>query len=200
MSTERVCIFPLPGTAVLPFQTIQLHIFEPRYIAMVKHCLETDALMAVALKTPGAEAEHASVFSAGKIRVLEEFEDGRMLVESTAQARYKLKSIVQQIPFLVGECEKTNPGHIDNERWKMVTSRMRVLLDHHFAALDRELLSLSESNDIKFFHLLSRFQWPAEEVQKLLEIETVNEMADSLLKTLHGVELVTSGDSSPTLH
>lgn len=220
MSTERVCVFPIPQTSVLPFQTIQLHVFEPRYRAMVQHCVENDALMAVAWAdkpiggTPLAALSDepdlnrnqqsykpANVFSAGKVKIVKEFEDGRFLIESTAQDRFRLKSWVQQIPFLIGECERYSPGCIEPQKWARIQERMKLLLAHHFAALDKELLSQTESDDIKFFHLLSRFQWPAEEVQKFLEIETTDLMADTLLSTLQGVELVTNSEPpSPDLH
>jgi Lon protease-like protein len=220
MSQQRICVFPIPQTSVLPFQTIQLHVFEPRYRAMVKRCVENGELMAVALAEKpigekvgsGESSEHilssnqqsyepAGVFSAGKVEIVKEFEDGRFLIESTAQDRFRLKKWVQQVPYLVGECERYSPGHIDVEKWQRLQMQMKNLLGKHFAALDKELLSQSESDDVKFFHLLSRFQWPAEEVQKFLELETTDIMADSLLNTLKGVQLVTGGETpGPGLH
>lgn len=136
--------------------------------------------------------EAAEVFSAGKVRILEEFEDGRLLIESTASLRVKTLEVVQEIPFVMAECEALPVTGLSPKRWEAIYNRMKELLGVHFVTLDKELLSKSDSQDVKFFHLLSRFQWPAENIQQFLEIEDVNDMADSLVKTLSGVELVTS--------
>ena len=37
--TDRVAIFPLPGATLLPRASLPLHIFEPRYRAMVEYAL-----------------------------------------------------------------------------------------------------------------------------------------------------------------
>jgi Lon protease-like protein len=47
--TAPVPLFPLPNVVLLPHATIPLHIFEPRYRAMVHDALEADKLMAMAL-------------------------------------------------------------------------------------------------------------------------------------------------------
>ena len=39
---EAIPIFPLAGVLLLPFARLPLNIFEPRYLAMVRHALATD--------------------------------------------------------------------------------------------------------------------------------------------------------------
>lgn len=46
---EAIPVFPLPGTVLLPQALISLHIFEPRYRQMMKHCLEGHRVMAIAM-------------------------------------------------------------------------------------------------------------------------------------------------------
>lgn len=48
-------IFPLPRTVFLPGSTLPLHVFEERYRALVKHCLQGDRLLGIATLRPGFE-------------------------------------------------------------------------------------------------------------------------------------------------
>ena len=42
---DTIAIFPLPGAILLPRSRLPLHIFEPRYLAMVEDCLKSDHRM-----------------------------------------------------------------------------------------------------------------------------------------------------------
>jgi ATP-dependent Lon protease len=46
---EALPIFPLPQTVLFPSALLPLHVFEPRYRAMIKDCLATHKALAVAL-------------------------------------------------------------------------------------------------------------------------------------------------------
>jgi Lon protease-like protein len=46
---KSVPVFPLPGTVLFPGALMPLHIFEPRYRAMVRDALEGDRLIAMGL-------------------------------------------------------------------------------------------------------------------------------------------------------
>lgn len=45
----EVPVFPLPGTVLMPRTFISLHVFEPRYRAMMEHCIEGPRLLAIAM-------------------------------------------------------------------------------------------------------------------------------------------------------
>ena len=38
---DTIPVFPLPGALMLPRARLPLHIFEPRYLAMIEDCLKT---------------------------------------------------------------------------------------------------------------------------------------------------------------
>src|SRR5258707_5074427 len=59
---EALPIFPLPQTVLFPAALLPLHVFEPRYRAMVKDCLATHKAMAIALIRDSSErhADEAS--------------------------------------------------------------------------------------------------------------------------------------------
>ncbi len=48
MSLDRVAVFPLPGVHLFPHALLPLHVFEPRYRALLKDCLAGDRRMLIA--------------------------------------------------------------------------------------------------------------------------------------------------------
>jgi len=54
---EALPIFPLPQTVLFPSALLPLHVFEPRYRAMIKDCLSTHKALAIALIRDSAERE-----------------------------------------------------------------------------------------------------------------------------------------------
>lgn len=90
-----VPIFPLPTLVLFPHTVVPLHIFEPRYRAMVADALKGDKLIAMALLKPGWEKDYEGappvhdVVGVGKILRDEMTEDGRyhILLEGVSRAR-----------------------------------------------------------------------------------------------------------------
>ncbi len=54
----RVRLFPLPNLVMFPHAIQPLHVFEPRYVAMLEDAMEKDQLLAMALLKPGWESEY----------------------------------------------------------------------------------------------------------------------------------------------
>ena len=92
-------VFPLPGAVLFPGAALPLHIFEPRYRALVKDALASDGVMAIAQLQPGwEEGGHggyagrppmAPLVCAGVIAWHEALEDGRynLLLHGVVRAR-----------------------------------------------------------------------------------------------------------------
>lgn len=82
-SLERLRLFPLPDTVFFPGTVLPLHVFEPRYRAMVADALEEDRVMAVALLKPGYEGDYGGcppvydVVGVGRITSVQQAKDGR---------------------------------------------------------------------------------------------------------------------------
>ncbi len=101
MSSDSVCIFPLPDAALFPHAILPLHVFEPRYREMVRDCLAGDRRMAVATLEPGYEADyHArppvrAVCGLGELVAHDGLPDGRsnILLRGTTRVR-----IVEELP------------------------------------------------------------------------------------------------------
>ena len=93
----RLKVFPLPKAVLLPGSGLPLHVFEPRYRALVEEALESDRVMAVARLAPGWESAYEGrprlmpVAGAGVIEEHEKLPDGRfnILVRGVARVRIR---------------------------------------------------------------------------------------------------------------
>ena len=91
-------VFPLSGALLLPGGRLPLNIFEPRYIAMVLHALETGRMFGMiqprqTSETP-PETDHPSLFPVGcvgRIVSFEETSDGRFHILLTGVCRFLVK-------------------------------------------------------------------------------------------------------------
>ncbi len=81
---SEIPVFPLPNVVFFPGTQLPLHIFEPRYRALMRSCISRDRMvMAIALLKPGYEADYEGrppvheICTVGRIERHEELEDGR---------------------------------------------------------------------------------------------------------------------------
>jgi Lon protease-like protein len=93
---ERLPIFPLPETVLIPGGLVPLHVFEPRYQKLVRDCLAGDRLLAVVLLAPSEEqgdSERPALcegIGLGFIRSHEELSDGRFLILLEGRMRARI--------------------------------------------------------------------------------------------------------------
>jgi ATP-dependent Lon protease len=87
MSPARIPLFPL-GLVLFPGQAIPLHIFEPRYRVMTRHCLETQSPFGIVFVDAGNVAQTGC--SALIVKTLKEYEDGRSDILTVGQKPFHL--------------------------------------------------------------------------------------------------------------
>jgi len=91
--STRLSIFPLPGALLFPRSYLPLHIFEPRYRAMVGDALARDRRIAMIQPRPGEGNERPNLFEVGcvgKIAQVEALDDGRFNLVLEGQTRFRL--------------------------------------------------------------------------------------------------------------
>ncbi len=89
----RVPIFPLAGALLLPRAQLPLHIFEPRYRAMVRDALASDGV--IAMIQPKDETEPPRLFDVGCLGQIvgsEQLDDGRFNIVLEGISRFKIVS------------------------------------------------------------------------------------------------------------
>jgi len=95
-------MFPL-GTVLLPFAHLPLHIFEPRYRALVKDVLAGDGEFGVVLIERGHEVGGGDArFAVGTVaRIVQtaELPDGRWLVDAVGTERFRVTEWLPEEPY-----------------------------------------------------------------------------------------------------
>lgn len=92
---DTLPVFPLPGALLLPRSRLPLHIFEPRYLAMIDDTLKTgDRLIGMIqpreAKVEGDPTLHA-IGCAGRLTGFSETEDGRYMITLSGVSRFRVK-------------------------------------------------------------------------------------------------------------
>ncbi len=96
---DTIAIFPLPGALLLPRARLPLHIFEPRYLAMIDDCLKTKHRL-IGMIQPrevpeGQEKRLNAIGCAGRLTGFSETEDGRYMVTLSGLSRFRVRDEVQ---------------------------------------------------------------------------------------------------------
>lgn len=90
---DTIPIFPLPGALLLPRARLPLHIFEPRYLAMVDDTLKTQSRligMIQPFEAPGKPDRLHAVGCAGRLSGFSETEDGRYMLTLSGMSRFRV--------------------------------------------------------------------------------------------------------------
>ena len=101
----RLPLFPLPDVVHFPHTLLPLHVFEPRYRAMVADALAGERLIGMVLLKPGWESgyegnpEVHEIACLGRIARVETLDDGRYNLLLTGEARVRLDAVVSPLPY-----------------------------------------------------------------------------------------------------
>lgn len=201
----RLSIFPLPGALLFPRSHLPLHIFEPRYRAMVGDALARDRR--IGMIQPRDENPVPSLFEVGcvgRIADVEALEDGRYNIILEGLARFRMVSEIQsgtafrQIEARIGEFpddpSETLPhilrADFEREARRFATARGINVNWEALTSLDDEAL-INGSAQVAPFDVASK--------QALLEAPTLIDRADLLVQLLRFFREQGEGDSRVTL-
>jgi len=170
----KVALFPVPEMVCFPGTQTTLHVFEPRYRAMVRHCIENNLMLAVshtkkAINKESAKSKPLSsndsladvmasnqtsyepheTFSAGPLELLEETEDGRMYINITFIDRLQWVATQQEVPFKVVLCKRLSDApDEDPATSELLAKRINDMLLH-----------ISQSHSPKLHELMKQPEW-----------------------------------------
>jgi Lon protease-like protein len=103
----RISIFPLSGALLFPGLQLPLHVFEPRYRALISDALARDRR--IGMIQPQRPAEGAPLFLVGclgKIGEVEALDDGRFNIVLEGETRFRtLRELDVGTPFRQVEAE-----------------------------------------------------------------------------------------------
>src|SRR5438067_7128286 len=180
----ELAMFPL-GTVLFPSVFLPLHIFEPRYRQLARHCVDGDQEFGVVLIERGSEVGGRDVrTSVGTVaRILEavELDDGRWVLGAVGTRRIRVREWLPDDPYPradVEEWDDLEPSTTAAEHYAGVQSRLRRVL-----ALKAELaqpavdatIELSEDPVLGSFHVAAVAPLGPADQQRILLAEGPDE-------------------------
>jgi uncharacterized protein len=198
---DLIPVFPLPGALLLPRARLPLHIFEPRYLAMLEDCMKTPQRL-IGMVQPRAVPGNGlkplhSIGCAGRLTAFSETEDGRYMITLTGISRFRIRQEVAGFtPYR--RCEVDWTG-FERDRGKDETDTglsrngffdlLRRFFGMHGLSTDWD--SLTEADDELLINSLSMLcPFEPDDKQALLEAPSLSTRRETLVMlmefALHG--------------
>ena len=199
----RISIFPLPGAILFPGLQLPLHIFEPRYRALVKDALARDRR--IGMIQPQRAEEGAPLYQIGclgKIGEVEALDDGRFNLILEGEARFRMvRELDAATPFRQIEAElieeedypalsPVERAGFEREAQRFATSQGYAVDWEAVTRLDDESL-IDGSSQIVPFDIASK--------QALLEAPTLSARCELLVQLMQFFGRRDSDDPQVTL-
>lgn len=132
MLPPTIPIFPLPNVVLFPHVFLPLHIFEPRYRAMVADALEGDRLIGMVLLRPGWEGRYDGrppvypIGCAGVITHHDRLPDGRYNIVLRGLQKFRITGEDEERPYRVARIEDQHETLAASEREEIGAARRRL--------------------------------------------------------------------------
>ncbi len=198
---DVIPIFPLPGALLLPRARLPLHIFEPRYLAMIEDCMKTPQRligMIQARDVPGSEERPLhSIGCAGRLTAFSETEDGRYMITLSGVSRFRVrKEVTGFTPYRRTEVDWSDFSRDQGDEEVDAGLKRNVffdLLKRFFAMhqLSTDWESLSQADDELLINSLAMLcPFEPDDKQALLEAPSLQTRRETLVTlmefNLHG--------------
>jgi uncharacterized protein len=132
MLPPTIPIFPLPNAVLFPNVFMPLHIFEPRYRAMVTDALAGDRIIGMVLLKPGFEADYEGrppvyeIGCAGVVTHSEALADGRYNIVLRGIEKFRITGEDRDKPYRVAHVEPIAETVAEADRDLLRKHRLRL--------------------------------------------------------------------------
>jgi hypothetical protein len=199
----RVSIFPLSGALLYPGLGLPLHIFEPRYRALVNDALARDRR--IGMIQPQRPVEGAPLYSVGclgKIGDVEALEDGKFNIVLHGEARFRLLRELDVVtPFRQIEAELIEEPRLETlapvERASFEREARRFADAQGYSVDWDSVTRLDDASLINGVSQIAPFDAAAK--QALLEAGSLGERCELLVQLMQFFGRRDSGDDRVTL-
>ena len=192
---DVIPVFPLPGALLLPRARLPLHIFEPRYLAMLDDVLKTPERV-IGMIQPDQHPKAANdgppalqkIGCAGRVTQFSETEDGRLFITLSGLPRFRITEEVEGFtPYRRAKVSwsgfEKDLGAADTDP-DFDRDAFFDLLDRFFEAksLDTDWDTLKDAEDEMLINSLSMLlSFDAEDKQALLEAPSLMTRRETLV-------------------
>ena len=193
MLPSEIPLFPLPNVVLFPSALLPLHIFEPRYRAMVADALESERLIGLVMLRPGWESNYDGtpevypIGCAGFITHADRLPDGRFNIMLRGLQKFR---ILDERPAREG-VERYRIAHIESIKEvktgasaasKAARERLEKLLARKLHKSDHDFIP-KDVPDADLVHAIAQHLEPLEK-QALLECSSLLERCEALVELL----------------
>ena len=188
VNRARVSIFPLPGALLLPGMDLPLHIFEPRYRAMIHDAMARDRRIGmIQPRGEGAKPALSDVGCLGRISEFEVLDDGRFNIILEGLARFRVireldvTTQFRQIEADVEQAPEDEVLHaVERAALEQESRRFAEALGYvvDWTAVSR----LDDMSLVNGIAQIAPFDPAAK--QTLLEADTLNERCDRIIQLM----------------
>ena len=132
MLPATIPIFPLPNVVLFPNVFLPLHIFEPRYRAMVADALAGDRIIGMSLLQAGYERDYEGrppvypVGCAGVITHAEPLADGRYNIVLRGIEKYRIEAEQAGKPYRLAQVQAITEQVAEQDRTGLRQQRQRL--------------------------------------------------------------------------
>ena len=201
---DTIPVFPLPGALLLPRSRLPLHLFEPRYLAMLDDVLKTSSRLIGMVQPydgPGGDGKLHTIGCAGKVTAFSETEDGRYMITLSGASRFRIVEEVEGFtPYRrcnvnwQGFDRDLGPVEKDDtfDRTAFMEALGRYLVDQ---GLSTDWESLGEAEDELLINSLSMLcPFEPEDKQALLEAPSLTTRRETLMTLIEYARRGGSGE------
>ena len=189
MPLSRVSIFPLSGALLLPGVELPLHIFEPRYRALIHDTMARDRRIGMIQPRDGTPVPRLfDMGCLGHVSHIEALEDGRFNIILTGLARF---TVVRELPvatqFRQIEADIEQAPQDDDilhsvERAALEEESRRFADTLGYAV---DWTAVSRLDDMELVNGIAQIApFDAASKQTLLEADTLSERADRIIQLM----------------
>ncbi|PZO92101.1 MAG: ATP-dependent protease [Sphingomonas sanxanigenens] len=186
---SRLSIFPLSGALLFPRMHLPLHVFEPRYRALVSDAMARDRRIGMIQPRPAAgdPPELFAIGCVGRISEVEALDDGRYNIVLEGLARFRMVGELDvSTPFRQIEAEIETPAEepaLAVVRRAALESESKRFADTQGYAVDWDAVArLDDESLVNGIAQIAPFDVAAK--QALLEADGLNERADLLVQLM----------------
>jgi Lon protease-like protein len=173
------------GVVLFPHMPLQLHVFEERYRAMLRHCDEEGTSFGVVAIREGVEvgggAVSHDVGTLAQIRRLERLEDGRANLLVTGASRFRVLRRITDHPYPAAEVEYLEDTPGNPETLHRLGAEVRDAFGRYAATLQQmasqqpSVDELPDDPELLGYLAAAALQVEVPHKQRLLEAESAEE-------------------------
>jgi uncharacterized protein len=187
--TNFIPIFPL-SIVVYPGESLNLHIFEPRYKQLIKECVEQKKPFGIPAVINNGVAEMGTLVTI--LELVKEYDDGKMDIKTEGVQVFRILEVIKDIP------DKLYSGAIvtyPDNRLSLVPHRMKKLLKairelHKILKVDKDFLK--DDNQLSSYDVAHHTGLSLEEEYELLGLMYEDQRLEYLKRHLTKVVPVLS--------